>query len=104
VATAAQAIEQQTGRTRKTERAAGLYGSAHLLLPALRPTDLGSGREFTRKVWTPSGNYQLLQLAPWPLTDAKSVRVEFLRHKLLKTGAGVDFANFISARKAVWGR
>jgi len=30
--------------------------------------DLGKGREFARKVRTLSGNYQLLQLAPWLLT------------------------------------
>ena len=33
--------------------------------------DLGEGREFSRKVRTLSGNYQLLQLAPWLLELAE---------------------------------
>ena len=39
--------------------------------------DLGQSREFSRKVRTLSGNYQLLQLAPWLLgaSNADSVRV-----------------------------
>ena len=166
MASVARAIEQQIGKTRKTERAAGLCGSAHLLVPAFRPTGVGSRREFTRKVRTPSGNYQLLQLVPWSLTDANPVRFELFSQKLLRlrmpfalavapvtsvllvrlpyrvafglhvafyalsplarvrlkwgssarladaaftlvalnTGTAVVSANFISARKAVWGR
>jgi cellulose synthase/poly-beta-1,6-N-acetylglucosamine synthase-like glycosyltransferase len=44
--------------------------------------DLGDGREFARKVRTLSGNYQLLQLAPWLLTSEDSIRFEFISHKL----------------------
>jgi biofilm PGA synthesis N-glycosyltransferase PgaC len=44
--------------------------------------DLGDGREFSRKVRTLSGNYQLLQLAPWLLTSEDSIRFEFISHKL----------------------
>ncbi len=41
-------------------------------------------REFARKVRTLSGNYQLLQLAPWLLTRANPIRFEFISHKLLR--------------------
>jgi biofilm PGA synthesis N-glycosyltransferase PgaC len=44
--------------------------------------DLGDGREFSRKVRTLSGNYQLAQLAPWLLTSANPMRFEFVSHKL----------------------
>jgi poly-beta-1,6-N-acetyl-D-glucosamine synthase len=44
--------------------------------------DLGGGREFSRKVRTLSGNYQLLQLAPWLLSSQNKIRFEFISHKL----------------------
>ncbi len=44
--------------------------------------DLGDGREFSRKVRTLSGNYQLLQLAPWLLSSQNAIRFEFISHKL----------------------
>lgn len=44
--------------------------------------DLGEGREFSRKVRTLSGNYQLLQLAPWLLSSKNAIRFEFVSHKL----------------------
>jgi cellulose synthase/poly-beta-1,6-N-acetylglucosamine synthase-like glycosyltransferase len=44
--------------------------------------DLGDGKEFSRKVRTLSGNYQLLQLAPWLLTSEDPIRFEFISHKL----------------------
>jgi poly-beta-1,6-N-acetyl-D-glucosamine synthase len=47
-------------------------------------SDLGTGREFSRKVRTLSGNYQLLQLAPWLLTSANPIRFEFISHKLAR--------------------
>jgi biofilm PGA synthesis N-glycosyltransferase PgaC len=46
--------------------------------------NLGGRREFARKVRTLSGNYQLLQLAPWLLTGANPLRFEFVSHKLLR--------------------
>src|SRR2546427_8146908 len=46
--------------------------------------DQGTAREFTRKVRTLSGNYQLLQLAPWLLTAENPLRFEFISHKLLR--------------------
>jgi biofilm PGA synthesis N-glycosyltransferase PgaC len=44
--------------------------------------DLGGSREFARKVRTLSGNYQLLQLAPWLMSSTNSIRFEFISHKL----------------------
>jgi cellulose synthase/poly-beta-1,6-N-acetylglucosamine synthase-like glycosyltransferase len=44
--------------------------------------DLGEGREFWRKVRTLSGNYQLLQLAPWLMSAKNPIRFEFVSHKL----------------------
>ncbi len=52
--------------------------------------DLGDTREFTRKVRTLSGNYQLLQLAPWLLSSQNPIRFEFVSHKL--TRLAVPFA------------
>ena len=46
--------------------------------------DLGSGREFSRKVRTLTGNYQLLQLAPWLLSSRNPIRIQFVSHKLLR--------------------
>jgi cellulose synthase/poly-beta-1,6-N-acetylglucosamine synthase-like glycosyltransferase len=46
--------------------------------------DLGAGHEFARKVRTLTGNYQLMQLAPWLLSNANPVRFEFVSHKLLR--------------------
>ncbi len=43
---------------------------------------LGKGREFSRKVRTLTGNYQLLQLAPWLLSSQNKIRFEFVSHKL----------------------
>jgi poly-beta-1,6-N-acetyl-D-glucosamine synthase len=46
--------------------------------------DLGAEREFARKVRTLSGNYQLLQLAPWLLSRRNPIRFEFVSHKLMR--------------------
>lgn len=46
--------------------------------------DLGTNREFARKVRTLSGNYQLLELAPWLLSRANPLRFEFISHKLMR--------------------
>ena len=44
--------------------------------------DMGRDREFRRKVRTLTGNYQLLQLAPWLLQRENPLRLEFISHKL----------------------
>jgi cellulose synthase/poly-beta-1,6-N-acetylglucosamine synthase-like glycosyltransferase len=46
--------------------------------------NLGAGREFSRKVRTLSGNFQLVQLAPWLLSSDNPIRFEFVSHKLLR--------------------
>ena len=46
--------------------------------------DHGAQPEFERKVRTLSGNYQLLQIAPWLLGGGNPVRFEFVSHKLMR--------------------
>jgi biofilm PGA synthesis N-glycosyltransferase PgaC len=46
--------------------------------------DLGSRREFQRKVRTLTGNYQLLHLAPWLLRRENPLRFDFISHKLIR--------------------
>ncbi|PYX51057.1 MAG: glycosyltransferase family 2 protein [Acidobacteria bacterium] len=46
--------------------------------------DLGAEREFRRKVRTLTGNYQLLQQAPWLLSRENPLRFEFISHKLIR--------------------
>jgi poly-beta-1,6-N-acetyl-D-glucosamine synthase len=46
--------------------------------------DHGREREFSRKVRTLTGNYQLLRLAPWLLTRENPVRFRFVSHKLMR--------------------
>jgi len=61
-------------------------GSRVLLDSRARAWDVvqHGGDEFRRKVRTLSGNYQLLQLAPWLLSKANPIRFEFISHKLLR--------------------
>lgn len=42
------------------------------------------GKEFGRKVRTLTGNYQLLQLAPWLLTPANPLLFRLISHKLMR--------------------
>jgi poly-beta-1,6-N-acetyl-D-glucosamine synthase len=42
------------------------------------------GKEFSRKVRTLTGNYQLLRLSPWLLSPANPLFFRFLSHKLLR--------------------
>jgi cellulose synthase/poly-beta-1,6-N-acetylglucosamine synthase-like glycosyltransferase len=46
--------------------------------------DLGPKREFDRKVRTLTGNYQLVQLAPWLVTAENPILFQFVSHKLLR--------------------
>ena len=63
--------------------------------------DRGTEREFARKVRTLSGNYQLLQLAPWLLTSANPIRFEFVSHKLLRLAAPFVLAGLLVASLAL---
>lgn len=62
-------------------------------------SNLGSSREFHRKVRTLGGNYQLLQLAPWLLSPKNPILFEFVSHKLLRLFVpfALVFALFSSA-------
>lgn len=42
------------------------------------------GKEFSRKVRTLTGNYQLLRLAPWLISPANPLLFRFISHKLLR--------------------
>jgi biofilm PGA synthesis N-glycosyltransferase PgaC len=42
------------------------------------------GKEFSRKVRTLTGNYQLLRLAPWLLSQSNPLLFRFISHKLLR--------------------
>jgi len=42
------------------------------------------GKEFSRKVRTLTGNYQLLQLAPWLISPSNPLLFRFVSHKLLR--------------------
>jgi len=57
----------------------------------------GTGREFSRKVRTLSGNYQLLQLAPWLLTSSNPIRFEFVSHKLSRLAVPFALAAMLAA-------
>jgi poly-beta-1,6-N-acetyl-D-glucosamine synthase len=46
--------------------------------------NLGSGLEFSRKVRTLGGNYQLVQLAPWLITSRNPLLGRLVSHKLLR--------------------
>jgi hypothetical protein len=65
--------------------------------------DLGSELEFARKVRTLSGNYQLVQLAPWLLTTENPIRFEFVSHKLLRLVVPFALAALLLASLAIRG-
>jgi cellulose synthase/poly-beta-1,6-N-acetylglucosamine synthase-like glycosyltransferase len=54
--------------------------------------NLGANREFSRKVRTLSGNYQLVQLAPWLLGWSNPIWFEFVSHKLLRLAVPLALA------------
>jgi cellulose synthase/poly-beta-1,6-N-acetylglucosamine synthase-like glycosyltransferase len=58
---------------------------------------LGAEREFSRKVRTLSGNYQLVQFAPWLLGNENPIRFEFISHKLLRLAVPVALAALLLA-------
>ena len=62
--------------------------------------NLGGGLEFSRKVRTLSGNYQLVQLAPWLITTGNPLLVRFVSHKLLRLA--VPFALTAMLVASLW--
>jgi len=65
--------------------------------------DLGAKREFRRKVRTLTGNYQLLQIAPWVLSGENPLRFRFISHKLLRLVVPFALAALLVASAAVPG-
>jgi len=65
--------------------------------------DLGADREFARKVRTLSGNYQLVQLAPWLLSGENPIRFEFISHKLLRLAVPFALAAVLVASMVLSG-
>jgi biofilm PGA synthesis N-glycosyltransferase PgaC len=75
-----------------------------IFVPSARAWDVadhGAGREFSRKVRTLSGNYQLVQLAPWLLSRENPLLFEFISHKLLRLFAPFALAAMLVASMAV---
>jgi biofilm PGA synthesis N-glycosyltransferase PgaC len=65
--------------------------------------NLGAEIEFSRKVRTLSGNYQLVQLAPWLLSNSNPIRFEFVSHKLLRLAVPVALAALLLASAVLTG-
>ena len=63
--------------------------------------DLGAEREFRRKVRTLTGNYQLVQIAPWVLSAENPVRFRFISHKLLRLAVPFALAAMLIASVSV---
>ena len=59
--------------------------------------DSGGGWEFARKVRTLSGNYQLVQLAPWILSWRNPILGRFVSHKLLRLAVPFALAAMLIA-------
>lgn len=63
------------------------YGKRIVFCPSAMAFDELSdvrGKEFSRKVRTLTGNYQLLDLQPWLLRSANPLRFRFVSHKLMR--------------------
>jgi hypothetical protein len=65
--------------------------------------DLGAEREFSRKVRTLSGNYQLLRLAPWLLSTANPARFSLISHKLIRLFVPFALVALLAASLSVSG-
>jgi cellulose synthase/poly-beta-1,6-N-acetylglucosamine synthase-like glycosyltransferase len=78
-------------------------GKRVIFEPAARAWDApdqGRNREFSRKVRTLSGNYQLVQMAPWLLSGQNPLRFRFISHKLLRLI--VPFALIVIFVTSLW--
>jgi hypothetical protein len=64
---------------------------------------LGAEKEFKRKVRTLTGNYQLLQIAPWVLSGANPLLFRFISHKLLRLAVPFALAALLVASAFVPG-
>ena len=60
-------------------------------------------KEFSRKVRTLTGNYQLLRLAPWLLTSHNPLLFRLISHKLLRLAVPLLLLVLLAASAAVPG-
>lgn len=67
-----------------------------------RATD-SAGREFSRKVRTLTGNYQLCQLMPRLLLPTNALLFQFYSHKLMRLAAPIFFLILLAANLAIVG-
>src|ERR1044071_4177425 len=65
-----------------------------------RATD-SAGREFSRKVRTLTGNYQLCQLMPRLLLPTNALLFQFYSHKLMRLAAPIFFLILLAANLAI---
>jgi cellulose synthase/poly-beta-1,6-N-acetylglucosamine synthase-like glycosyltransferase len=61
------------------------------------------GKEFSRKVRTLTGNYQLLRLAPWLLSSENPVLFRFISHKLMRLAVPLFLILMLVASAAAGG-
>jgi len=61
------------------------------------------GKEFSRKVRTLTGNYQLRRLAPWLLAPANPLLFRFISHKLLRLLVPILLVLMIAASSVAHG-
>jgi cellulose synthase/poly-beta-1,6-N-acetylglucosamine synthase-like glycosyltransferase len=61
------------------------------------------GKEFARKVRTLTGNYQLVQLAPWLLSARNPILFRFISHKLLRLVVPLCLAGMLVSAAAAPG-
>jgi len=61
------------------------------------------GKEFARKVRTLTGNYQLVQLAPWLLSARNPILFRFISHKLLRLVVPLSLAGMLVSAAAAPG-
>lgn len=61
------------------------------------------GKEFSRKVRTLTGNYQLLRLAPWLLSDENPILFRLISHKLIRLAVPLFLVLMLAASAAAYG-
>jgi len=62
------------------------------------------GKEFSRKVRTLTGNYQLVRLAPWLLSSENPLLFRFISHKLLRLLVPLLLLGMLATSAEIGGR
>ena len=65
--------------------------------------DLGTGREFSRKVRTLGGNYQLVRMEPWLLGPGNPAWFSFVSHKLMRLGVPLALLGLLVSSALIHG-